>query len=113
MRVELLAPRRARIRKQDVDVVRALAYLRHQLLDLGELGAVGGDGDGFCSRAFVRQGVEGGASFVAGRGFAGCYVDFGTAGLEEPGGCGWLIGVVKERDERELGYVRIGSGVKR
>lgn len=86
MGFELLAPSGAGVREQDVDVIGALAHLGHQLLDLGELGAVGGDGDGFCAGPFVGQGVEGGAGFLARRRFAAGYVDFRTAGLEEAGG---------------------------
>lgn len=88
MRVELLAPRRARVREQDIHVIRALAHLRHQLLDLGELGAVRGDGDGGGAGPLVGQGVEGGAGFVACGRFAAGDVHFRTAGLEEAGGGG-------------------------
>ncbi len=88
MRIELLAPRGARVREQDIHVLRALPHLGHQLLDLGELGAVRGDGDGGGAGPFGGQGVEGGAGFVAYGGLAAGYVDFGTAGLEEAGGGG-------------------------
>lgn len=86
MRVELLAPSGAGVREQDVDVLGAPAHLGHQLLDLGELGAVSRDRDGFGAGPFVGQGVEGGAGFVARRRLAAGYVDFRTAGLEEARG---------------------------
>lgn len=55
MGVELLAPGGAGVGEQDVDVVGGLGDLGHQPLDLGELGAVGGDGDGFCAGPLVGQ----------------------------------------------------------
>lgn len=49
MRIELLAPRRARIRKKDIHMVRRLAHFFDQVLDALELGAVGRHGDRFCA----------------------------------------------------------------
>ena len=85
MRVEGLAPGRAGVGEQDVDVPGRLADLGDEPLDLGGLGGVGGDGDGLGAGALVGEGVEGGASGGAGVGFAGGDVDFRAAGLEESG----------------------------
>lgn len=85
MGVEGLAPGGAGVGEQDVDVVGVLLDLGDEPVDLGHLGAVGGDGDGDCSGAAVGQLVEGCAGLVAGFGFAGGDEDFGTAGLEEAG----------------------------
>jgi hypothetical protein len=83
--LKLTPPRRTRIRKQDIHVVRMFPYFGDQALDLADLGAVGGDGDGLGPRGLVGEGVEGGD----GGGACGCFArgdeDFGTAGLEEPG----------------------------
>jgi hypothetical protein len=87
MRVELLPPRRARICKQDIDMIRRLAHFFDQVLHALELGAVGRHGDRLCPRLQVGQGVEGGHGGVAGGRFPGGDVDFGGAGLEESGGC--------------------------
>jgi hypothetical protein len=86
MRIELLPPRRARIRKQDVHMVRRPAHFFDQVLDALELGAVGRHGD--CSRAWLQvwERIECFAGGVAGGGFAAGDVDFGCAGLEESRG---------------------------
>lgn len=83
MRLELLAPGRARIRKQNVHVVRRLLHLSDQPVQLVHARVVRGDGDGFCAGLLVGEGVEGIDGFVAGGGFAGGDVDLGAACLEE------------------------------
>ena len=85
VRVELLPPRRAGVREQDVHVVGRLLHFLHQPFHVGDLGGVGGDGDGLGAGALVGEGVERGAGGVAGGGFAGGDVDFGAACLEEAG----------------------------
>jgi hypothetical protein len=86
MGIELLAPCRARIRKQDIHMVRRLAHFLNQVFDALEFSAVGGHRDRFRARLEVRESIEGFDGFVAGGRFAGCDVDFGGAGLEESGG---------------------------
>ena len=67
-------------------MVRRLPHFCDQRLDIGDLGAVGGDGDRGGAGAEIGQGVEGFAGGGAGGGFARGDVDFGAAGLEEAGG---------------------------
>ena len=83
MCIELLSPCSARVREQDIDMIRRLCYLTHEMLDAFELGAVGGYGYGFCARCEVGEGIKGFHGGFAGIGFAGCDVDFRGAGLEE------------------------------
>ena len=83
VRVELLAPRRARVRQQDVHMVCRLGDLGDQPLDLRGLGRVRGDGDGLGAGALVRQRVKRGARGRAGVGLARRDVYLGAAGLEE------------------------------
>lgn len=64
-------------------MLRTPSHFLYQLLDLGHTRAVGRDGDGARIGVFVGEGVECGAGGRAGGRFAGCDVDFGTAGLEE------------------------------
>jgi len=64
-------------------VVRGLGDLCDEALDFCDFGAVGGDGDGDRRGGFGGEGVEVFDGFFAGGGFAGGYVDFGAAGLEE------------------------------
>lgn len=66
-------------------MVRGLAYFRHQTLDIGDLGAVGGNRDGDGVRPFGWKSIESLTGGFACRGLAGCDVDFGTAGLEKTG----------------------------
>lgn len=86
MGIELLAPRRACIRKQDIYMVRRLAHFLNQVFDALEFGAVSGYGNRFRARLEVGERVEGFDGFVAGGRFARCDVDLGGAGLEESGG---------------------------
>jgi hypothetical protein len=58
-------------------------YFFHQPLDLRDFGTISGYRVCFCARGFIRESVEGGDGFVAGRGFAGGDEDFGTACLEK------------------------------
>ena len=83
MRIELLPPRRPRIREQDIDMVSRLRDFLHKPLDIGHLRAVGRNGDGNGTGAFVWKCIEGGAGLLAGGGFAGGDVDFGAASLKE------------------------------
>lgn len=62
-------------------MIRRLLHLAHQRFDIGDLGAVSGDGDSAGAGADVGQGIERGAGGVAGRGFARGDVDFGTSCL--------------------------------
>lgn len=83
VRLELLAPRRARIRKQDIHMIGRFLHLCDESVQFVHARVIGGDGDGFRVGALVREGVEGGDGFFASVGFSGGYVDFGAAGLEE------------------------------
>ena len=83
MCIELLTPRRSCIRKQDIYMVGRLTDFRNKLLDIGHVGAVGRNRDGFGTGSFVGKSIEGFAGFSAGRGFAGGDVDFGASGLQE------------------------------
>ena len=86
MLVKRRPPRRARIRQQNVHVVRMFLHLFHQADDFFWLRDVGRDGDGLAGEAVLfAQAVEGVAGFGAGFGFAGGDEDFGAAGLEEAG----------------------------
>ncbi len=91
MRIEPLSPSRARIGKEYIHMIGRLSYFRHQPLYLAGFGAVGWNRNCACRGMFVWESVEGCAGFFAGLSFAGGYVDFGTAGLEEAE-CeiGWL-----------------------
>ena len=66
-------------------MVRGFAHFRHQLLDIGDLGAVCSNRDGDGAGAFGRESVQGLTGGFARGGFPGCDIDFGTAGLEEAG----------------------------
>lgn len=57
--VKIRAPRRARIRKQYIHVIRVLPHFCDQPVDLAELAAVGGDAVGAGVGGFVGEGVEG------------------------------------------------------
>ena len=83
VRLELLAPGRARVGEQDVHVVRRLLDLGDETVELIHARVVRGHGDGLRVGAFGGEGVEGFHGFFAGGGFAGGDVDFGAAGLEE------------------------------
>ena len=80
---ELLAPSRTRIRKKDIDMIGRRADFSHQPLDLRDLRAVRGNGDGLGTGALLGQGVERGAGFFARFGFAGSDVYFGAAVFEQ------------------------------
>ena len=83
MSVELLTPRRTRVRKQDVYMVGCLANFRNELLNLADLGTVRWNRDGLGTGSLVGKCIEGFAGFSAGGGFAGGYIDFRASGLEE------------------------------
>lgn len=85
MSIKPLPPSRPSVGKQHIDMIRRLANLRDEALELVDAGAVGGDGVGLGAGSFVGEGVEGLDGFVAGLRFSGCDVDFGAAGLEEAG----------------------------
>lgn len=57
-------------------MVGGLRDLTQKILDAGEFAAVCRYGDGLCTWAFVREGVESVAGGAAGVGFAGSDVDF-------------------------------------
>lgn len=83
--LELLPPRGPRVREQNVHMVRGLAHFRHQMLDIGDLGAVCGNRDSNGAGTFGWESVQSFTGGFACGGFPGCDVDFGTAGLEEAG----------------------------
>ena len=86
MRLKRLAPRRARIRQQDIDMVRLRADLAHQSLNLRRLGRVRGHRVGLAGLAEAAgERVERVAGFAAGVGFAGGDEDLGASCLEEAG----------------------------
>lgn len=63
--IEFLAPRRARIRKENVNAISRLRHLGNQPVQLFHVRAVGWDGDGLCARPFVGERIEGSDCFVA------------------------------------------------
>ena len=83
MRIEFLTPRRSCVREQDIDMISRLRHFRHETLDIGNLSAVGGNRYCARTRPLVGQSVQSGAGGVARGGFAGGYVDFGTACLHK------------------------------
>lgn len=103
MGVELLAPRRARICKQDIYMIRRLRDFLHEPFDVRDLGTIRGDGNGVGTGALVGQGVEGGAGGVAGGGFAGGYVHFGAACLHKAGRIALASDILEERREERRG----------
>ena len=54
MRIELLPPRRPRVRKQDIDMISRLRDLFYKPLNIRNLRAVGRNRDRNGTRAFVR-----------------------------------------------------------
>ena len=85
MRIKLLSPRSPSIRKQDIHMICRLFDSFHQSLHISDLRAVCGYRDCLGAWTFVGESIEGCAGLVAGGGFAGGYVDFRSAGLEEAG----------------------------
>lgn len=83
VRLEFLAPCRARIRKQDIHMVRCLFHFSNESIQFIHARTIGGDGDGLRAEALVRERVERGDGFFAGAGFSRCDVDFGAASLEK------------------------------
>lgn len=81
MLVKFLSPRRARIREQNIHMIRVLLHLLDQSLDFARLCDIRRDRDGFA--VGVGEGVEGCDGFFAGFGFARGDEDFGAAGLGE------------------------------
>ena len=81
--VDVLAPGRAGVGQQDVDMVGVLLDIGEQLLHAGQVGAVGGDGDGTRTGREVGECVEGLDGGLARRLFAGRDEDSGGAGLEK------------------------------
>lgn len=64
-------------------MVRRLVHLSDESVQFVHARTIGGDGDGLCAGALVRERVERGDGFFAGAGFSGCDVDLGAAGLKE------------------------------
>lgn len=60
--VEGRPPRSAGVGEEDVDILGVFADFSDEALDLGRFGDVGWHGNGF---AVKREGVEGGAGFLA------------------------------------------------
>ena len=88
MLIKRRAPRGARIRQQNIYMIRMLLHLFHQADDFFGFRNVSGDGDGLAGEAVcLAEGVEGVAGFGAGFGFARGDDYFGAAGLEEAGAC--------------------------
>lgn len=77
--VERRPPRSTGVGEEDVDIFSVLADFSDEAFDLGRFGDVGWHGNGF---AVEGQGVQGGAGFLARRGFARGDEDFGAAGLD-------------------------------
>lgn len=76
VRVEALAPRRARVGHEDVDLVRVLLHLGEQVLHALELRRVGRHRDGLRPRGEVGQRIERRYGFVARRRLARRDEDF-------------------------------------
>lgn len=91
MCLERRAPRRARVGKEYVYVIRGFCYFRCEPLDLGDLGEVGRDRDSFGARTEVRESIKGVDGFVAGCGFAGGYIDSAAAGLQKTAVAGSVL----------------------
>ncbi|TPX08756.1 uncharacterized protein E0L32_009818 [Thyridium curvatum] len=83
VRVELLAPRGARVGEQDVDAVRVRRHLVDEALHALDRRRVGRHRDGAGPGRQVGQGVERGDGLLAGLGLAGRDEDLGRAGLED------------------------------
>lgn len=83
VRVKGLAPGRAGVGKQDVDVVGVLAHCGEKAVDAVHGGRVGGHGDCRGVGGAAGQCVEDLACFLAGGGLAGGDEDLGAAGLHE------------------------------
>ncbi len=81
--VDILAPGRAGVGQEDVDMVGVLLDIGEQLLHAGQVGAVGGDGDGTRTRREVGECVERLDCGLARCLFAGRDEDGGGAGLEK------------------------------
>ena len=64
-------------------MIRCLFHLLHQSFHIGYLCTVGSQLDGLSTWTFVGKGIEGCAGLLAGGGFAGGYLNFGGAGLNE------------------------------
>lgn len=64
-------------------MICGLRHFLYQRLDIGDLRAVGWDGDGFGAGAFIGERIKSFAGGVAGCLLAGGDVDFGAASLEE------------------------------
>ncbi len=69
MRVELFSPRSARIRQENIHMIRRPAHFRNQSLDFCDLGAVGGDRYGHSAGSFVWERIQG----LAGGFTCGCF----------------------------------------
>lgn len=76
VRLEFLAPCRARIRKQDIHMIRRLFHLSNKSIQFVHARTIGGDGDGLRAGALVRERIEHGDGFFAGAGFSRCDVHF-------------------------------------
>lgn len=59
MRVKLLPPSGPRVREQNIHMIRGFAHLRHQLLNIGDLGAVCGNRNSLGAGAFGWKSVQG------------------------------------------------------
>jgi hypothetical protein len=77
------APRSSRIRKQNINVIGVLRYLLDQSFNLGNLGAIRGDGYGNCAGSEVGEGIENCTRLFACLRLAGRYEDLGAARLEQ------------------------------
>jgi len=76
VRLEFLAPCRARIRKQNIHMIRRLFHLSNESIQFVHARTIGGDGDGLRAGALVRERIEHGDGFFAGAGFSRCDVHF-------------------------------------
>lgn len=89
MTFKIGTPRGTSVGKENIDVVCRLRDLSGQALDLGDLGGIGGDGDGDSARALVWEGIESSDGLVTCLCLSRGDIYFGTSCLEEPEGL-WL-----------------------
>jgi hypothetical protein len=58
MSIERLTPGSTGIGEQDINMIRRLHHFFHQVFHTLNLGAVCWDGDGFCARGEVGEGIK-------------------------------------------------------
>ena len=83
--IELLTPSSPSVGEQNIHMISRFPDFIHQMLNIGDLGAVCSNRNGDGARAFGWKSVQGLAGSFARGGFSRCDVNFGTAGLKEAG----------------------------